>query len=553
MELAIRHQLCAGKKQMSGGIHIYRAYHSRHSQCRRISDLQGLPWVRTNSAPCHTQRPKTSSRFSGGLSHSCRQDHSSPRRFFSTTPTRSNAAGTSRGDAPEPLKSSVFPFQRLLVSSSGLLLLLLGYYYITDTRSAIHQYIIPPALRFLYPDAEDAHKATINMLRRLYAINLHPRERTAHQINPSTPSVPPADSLSIQVFGHTLSNPLGVSAGLDKDGIIPSALFALGPAVVEIGGVTPLPQPGNARPRVWRVEAQQALVNRYGLNSAGAAHVARQLRARVKAYARAAGLGVGAEAERIVLDGEAGVPPGSLVSGKLLAVQVARNKATAAAGAEGDVQAATADCVACVRALGRYADIITVNVSSPNTESLRELQRAEPLKKLLTAVVAEARAVQRKVPPAVMVKISPDEDSDAEIRGICDAVWASGVDGVIVANTTKTRPDLKRTVAAPLAHPLTAAEAAVLREQGGYSGPLLFDKTLDLVKKYRRQLDEGLRADGERTPKVIFASGGITTGERALLVLNAGASVAMSYTGLTYGGSGFFTSVKQEMREIIGK
>ena len=206
-----------------------------------------------------------------------------------------------------------------------------------------------------------------------------------------------------------------------------------------------------------------------------------RLRQRVREYAYAMGFGLHEDAEQRVLDGEAGVPPGSLVEGKLMAVQVAKNKFTP----DNDIEAVKRDYVYCVEALARYADIIVVNVSSPNTPGLRGLQRVEPLTNILTGVVQAAKKANRKTTPAVMVKVSPDEDSEEQVSGICDAVWESGVDGVIVGNTTKRRPD-----PLPKGQTLPEREARLLLEEGGYSGPQLFERTVNLVKRYRRMLDE---------------------------------------------------------------
>lgn len=300
-------------------------------------------------------------------------------------------------------------------------------------------------------------------------------------------------NLEVEVFGHVLENPIGTSAGIDKHAEIPDPLFALGPSIIEIGGATPYAQSGNPRPRVFRLPSQKALINRYGLNSEGADVVAMRLRQRVREYAYANGFGIDAEAEQRVLDGEAGVPGGSLKQGRLLAVQVAKNKDTP----DWDGEAVRADYVYCVEALARYADVIVVNVSSPNTPGLRGLQRVEPLTNILTGVVDAARKAGKRVKPAVMVKVSPDEDSDEQIRGICDAVWKSGVDGVIVGNTTKRRHDLL-----PADYHLPAREAAVLLEEGGYSGPQLFTRTVALTKRYRAMLDEGMERKSKKPASI---------------------------------------------------
>ncbi|KAK7750823.1 Dihydroorotate dehydrogenase (quinone), mitochondrial [Diatrype stigma] len=473
------------------------------------------------------------------------------------------------------------------------------YVYATDTRAFVHRYVVPPLLRTVFPDAEDAHNAAVGSMKILYELGLNPRERPGAS---ATTSQDP--DISIQVFGDSstphehLANPIGISAGLDKHAEIPDALFALGAAVVEVGGCTPLAQAGNPRPRMFRIPVLDGLVNRYGLNSRGADDVARRLRERVRRFARAHGL---TEAE--VLAGAAGVPPGSLIPGRLLAVQIAKNKDTD----ERDVAAVQRDYVYCVSRLAPYADVLVVNVSSPNTPGLRDLQAAEPLARILGGVVEEARRASdhnRARPPRVMVKVSPDEDEDAQLEGIAQAVWASGVDGVIVGNTTKRRAGV-----VPPGVRLSPRERAALAETGGYSGPAMFDRTEALVARYRTLLDtralqqqyqrqaataangddagakkvvddeavdaslagiegtitgvvedtsptskktreEAVAARGPAAaePKAIWATGGITNGQQALRILNAGASVAMVYTSLVYGGAGTVTRIKREMK-----
>ncbi|KAF2259860.1 FMN-linked oxidoreductase [Lojkania enalia] len=437
-----------------------------------------------------------------------------------------------------------------------------GYLYVTDTRASIHEWLVVPALRIIYPDGEDAHHAGTNILKALYSFGLHPRERG----NPDA-----AGDLAVEIFGHTLSNPIGTSAGIDKGAEVPTPLLELGAGIVEVGAVTPLAQAGNPKPRVFRIPSQNALINRYGFNSEGIEVVAMRLRQRVREFAYHVGLGLDEEAERKILDGEAGVPPGSLMPGHLMAVQIAKNKDTP----ETDINAVAQDYTTGVRYLGKYADIIVVNVSSPNTPGLRSLQNVEPLTRILTSVVEAVKQVERKSKPAIMVKVSPDEDSEEQISGICEAVWDSGVDGVIVGNTTKKRPDPIRK-----GYLLAQHEANILLEQGGYSGPQMFERTLALVKRYRKTLDDeasiispdmdDLSESGPILPfssipdsalapattgqrKVIFATGGITNGRQAREILDAGASVAMVYTALIYGGVGTISRIKQEMREEARK
>lgn len=472
------------------------------------------------------------------LTAAFRQPHSSNAFKFSNHRFLRTASTLPSRDARRPIIKHAAPLipahsdlKSIAVGLSTILGSILGYFYLTDTRSSIHRWLAVPAIRYIYKDAENAHHAGISTLKLLYRLRMHPRERGEAQ----------KVDLSVHVFGYVLENPIGISAGIDKDADVPSALLALGPAIVEVGGVTPLPQEGNPKPRVFRIPSMNGLINRYGLNSQGADYVAKQLRRRVRHFAQSRGLGIDGESERKVLDGEAEVPPGSLVPGKLLAVQVSKNKTTP----DGDIEAVKRDYVACVERLARYADIITVNVSSPNTPGLRGLQQRQPLKYILEGVVEAASSVERKTRPAVMVKVSPDEDSEEDVLGICEAVWASGVDGVIVGNTTNRRLDLQP---AGLTLPLNEAEAFM--EQGGYSGPQTFGRTVTLVKRYRQLLDETVEAhpDKEFKAKTIFATGGITNGGQALKILEAGADVAQIYSTMIYSGVGTITRIKDEMR-----
>ncbi|KAH8603172.1 hypothetical protein B0O99DRAFT_498986 [Bisporella sp. PMI_857] len=499
-------------------------------------------------------------------------------RFHSLRVARNSSTASTTSDA----RSLVVRLKNILYGSSISLLAIFTYLYATDTRASAHQWLVVPLLRTIFPDAEDAHHFGTRALRTLYSLNLNPRERNTEETD---------KNIGVTVFGQRLRNPIATSAGIDKLAEVPDALFALGPAIVEVGGCTPFAQDGNMRPRVWRIPGMRGLVNRYGLNSRGADDMASRLRERVRVFARRNGLGVGEDAERYVLNGEAGVPPGSLYEGRLLAVQVAKNKDTKG----DDIEAVTRDYVYCVDKLAPYADILVVNVSSPNTPGLRTLQRVEPLTRILKGVVGAAKAVKRKTAPKVMVKVSPDEDSDEQIEGIAEAIWRSGVDGVIVGNTTNRRTHLLSSD-----DPLSAKEHQILTEQGGYSGPQLFSRTLTLVKRYRSLLDQGppyvpstlestkaaggpsiidepastvteklqigkeaissavvemggklvssLRGEDR---KVIFATGGIASGKQATDVLNAGADVAMVYTAIIYGGVGTVSRIKQEMRGSI--
>ncbi|KAJ5353123.1 hypothetical protein N7452_002097 [Penicillium brevicompactum] len=512
---------------------------------------RALPTSRWTQRPA-TILPKRVERYPGASRYASESAAPAPTEAVKETAkdtVKEAAKETAKENAKEIPRKAGRGSRKALYTTSLALTLLVGYIYGTDTRASIHRYGIVPLIRLLYPDAEDAHHMGVDNLKMLYQFGLHPRER----------GEPDRDgALSTEVFGYNLSNPIGISAGLDKHADVPDALFDLGPAIVEVGGTTPLPQDGNPKPRVFRLPSQHAMINRYGLNSKGADHMAAVLKQRVVDFAYAAGFGQQELSEQRVLDGEANVPPGSLVPGKLLAVQVAKNKLTP----DSDIEAIKRDYVYCVDRVARYADILVVNVSSPNTPGLRDLQAVAPLTAILTAVVGSAKSVERKTKPYVMVKVSPDEDSTEQISGICEAVWRSGVDGVIVGNTTNRRPD-----AIPKGFVLPEEEQKTLKETGGYSGPQLFDRSVALVARYRALLDQGPPSSTEsenpenavaKAPldvprKVIFASGGITTGQQAHAALQAGASVAMMYTGVVYGGIGTVTRVKQELRKELTK
>ncbi|KAI5788296.1 Dihydroorotate dehydrogenase-domain-containing protein [Geopyxis carbonaria] len=395
----------------------------------------------------------------------------------------------------------------------------------TDTRSALHRYTVPSLLRLIFsgddvsaPGPEAAHTFGLRALALFHALGLPLRERGTHPYLPH---------LRTTLFGHTVNTPLGISAGLDKHGEAIDALYTLSPAIsmLEIGCVTPLPQPGNPLPRVFRLPSSQGMINRYGFNSAGADAVARRLRDRVRRYAREHNT----TEEAVLADPST---PASLLPGRILAVQIGKNKSTS----EKDIPAVTRDYVTCVQKLGRYADVVVVNVSSPNTPGLRSLQAADPLTTLLSAVVAAAAEVPRARTPAVVVKVSPDSDSKSEIDAICDAIRRAKVAGVIVANTTVTRPELL------LQNPkITDVERRTINETGGLSGPALLPRTLRLVGEFRNRLGSGVE---------VIASGGIGGGVDAWSAVERGASGVMAYTGMVYGGVGWFGRAAQELAEL---
>ncbi len=323
--------------------------------------------------------------------------------------------------------------------------------------------ILRPLLLALPPEA--AHRMTLWGLRA----GLAPRRRDRDD-----------PILATRIWDRDFANPIGLAAGFDKDAVAVRPLLDLGFGFVEVGGVTPRPQPGNPRPRVFRLPEQGALINRLGLNSAGMETVAANL----------AGRG-------------AGGPVG---------VNLGRNK---------DSADAAADYRALVSRFAGLADFLVVNVSSPNTPGLRALQGREALAELVSAIL-EARAETGRRTP-LLVKIAPDLNRE-DRADIAAVARDTGIDGLVVSNTTVARPD-----GLP---PGLAAEA------GGLSGrPLMAPSTALLAEM--AQLTEG------RLP--LIGVGGVASGADAYAKIRAGASLVQLYTALVYGGPALITEIKREL------
>lgn len=289
--------------------------------------------------------------------------------------------------------------------------------------------------------------------------------------------VPRDPVLRVRTLGLDLPGPLGLAAGFDKDALGVDALGALGFAFVEIGTVTAQPQPGNPTPRLFRLVEDRALVNRMGFNNAGSAAVAARLRAR----GRGGGVVVG--------------------------VNVGKTKAV-------PVDETIADYVASATLLAAVAEYMVVNVSSPNTPGLRNLQAVEYLRPLLVGVrEALDEAGSRRVP--LLVKIAPDL-ADEDIDMLADLALELGLDGIIATNTTISRHGL-------------ATDAAHVEAigAGGVSGTPLKDRSLAVLHRLRGRVGDRL---------VLVAVGGIETADDAWTRIRAGATLVQAYTGFIYGG-----------------
>jgi dihydroorotate dehydrogenase len=284
--------------------------------------------------------------------------------------------------------------------------------------------------------------------------------------------------LRVRAFGLELPGPLGLAAGFDKDAIGVCALGALGFAFVEVGTITAEPQPGNPRPRLFRLPADRALINRMGFNNHGAAVVAERLRSRPRA-------------EREVVVG----------------ANIGKTKVTRQS-------AAAADYAQSARLLTPAADYLVINVSSPNTPGLRDLQAVSELRTLVAAVRdASQLAGCGDIP--LLVKIAPDL-ADEDVDAIADLAVELGLAGIIATNTTVSRDQLTS----------SAAEIAAAGS-GGLSGPPLRPRALHVLRRLRARVGDRL---------VLVATGGIETPDDAWERIRAGATLLEGYTGFIYGG-----------------
>jgi dihydroorotate dehydrogenase len=301
---------------------------------------------------------------------------------------------------------------------------------------------------------------------------------------------PPAKA-SVTVMGLRFPSPVGLAAGMDKDAKHVNALSDLGFGFIEVGTLTPLPQPGNEAPRLFRLPADRALINRMGFNNGGVVEAVERLRKRT---------------------------PGIIVGGN-----IGKNKVT-------PNEQASDDYVKCLIALHPVVDYFVVNVSSPNTPGLRELQEKEPLRELLIRLrnladkLAEGELPRVKAGPRrhlprlvrpILLKIAPDL-TDAQLDDVCSVVKESGIAGVIATNTTISREALTT--------PKAEVEAMGM---GGVSGAPVRTRSTEVVRYLRERLPR---------PLVIIGVGGIDSAEAALEKLDAGADLVQVYTGLIYEG-----------------
>ena len=316
--------------------------------------------------------------------------------------------------------------------------------------------------------------------------------------------------LRTQLFDKTLNNPIGLAAGFDKDGRIHPALFALGFGFVEIGTVTPHAQKGNPLPRLFRLPEDQAVINRMGFNNQGAWKMAERLVAKTLKIKSA-------DADLFEVSGDY---PANISSG-MLGINIGKNKDTT-------LENATDDYVSALSTLHPFADYFTLNISSPNTENLRNMQEKEALRILLDSVCARRdeldRNHSRNTP--LLVKLAPDLDEDA-LKNSVRVMQEFSIQGVIATNTTVARPVLK---------------SKYRTETGGLSGKPLQKRSTEMIRTLFAEL-------GTDIP--IIGVGGIFNGADAYEKIKAGAAAVQIYTALIYEGPGLVRKVKAELADLL--
>jgi len=342
---------------------------------------------------------------------------------------------------------------------------------IKATMSKLWQKIARPLLFGL--DAERAHELGIKALEKGMAAPFYPER---------------APSAEIEIFGLKFANPLGIAAGFDKNGIVVNQLASLGFGFVEVGTVTYQPQAGNPKPRMFRLPEDRALINRLGFNNQGAEIVAERLR----------------QLERKCVVG----------------LNIGKNK---------DVpnEEAVENYLASFDLVHPVADYVAVNISSPNTPNLRELQKAESLDELLSALQGRNRELGKK---PLLVKIAPDL-TEAEIEAGVDVCRRYEIDGIIATNTTISRDGLR-------------TENVDAMGAGGLSGKPLLARSNEVISTIYKYSDGKLP---------IIGVGGIFTAENAFAKIAAGASLIQAYTGFVYGGPTFARDVNEGLARLLGE
>lgn len=330
-------------------------------------------------------------------------------------------------------------------------------------------------------------RAALGLLHRLDPERAHDLSLTALKLRlPNLPGVVSTPRLATTLAGLALENPVGLAAGYDKNAVALAPLMRAGFGFLEVGAATPRPQIGNPKPRLYRLTEDRAAINRFGFNNEGATSICARLALRPKSR----------------------VPVGLNL------------------GANKDSTDRAADFAAVLAACGPHIDFATVNVSSPNTEKLRDLQGRAALTSLLAGVMEMRAGLVRQIP--IFLKIAPDLTDD-ELAEIAEVALAAGIAGIIATNSTLARDGLK---------------SADSSQAGGLSGAPLFERSTRILAKLSKLTDGKLP---------LIGVGGISTADQAYQKIRAGASAVQLYTSMIYQGLSVAAKVARGLDEILAK
>ena len=322
-------------------------------------------------------------------------------------------------------------------------------------------------------EPETAHSLAINSLKFNFVPNILNENRD--------------DSLfKTKLFNKDLANPIGMAAGFDKNAEVYNSLFKLGFGFVEVGTVTPLKQYGNPKPRVFRLFEDEALINRLGFNNLGAKNIM----------------------DRIRSNSQIG----------LLGINIGPNK---------DTKNRLGDYVECLKTFHEVADYITINISSPNTEDLRNFHEQKKLNELLQLIDKEKKILNSEIP--IAVKVSPDID-DQEINKICEVLLNNNIEAIIVSNTSDSTRDSLSNIQK--------------HQKGGLSGKPIEEKSTTLINKFYNILNGKIK---------IIGVGGVDSGKSAYQKFLAGANYVQLYTGMVYRGPNIVNMIKKELKDLLLK
>lgn len=376
-------------------------------------------------------------------------------------------------DVAIKLAKSAKRLKDIAIIVPGAFLTFAGYSIYEGNEKFYREYVMPFTHKFF--DAETAHR--LGVLAAKY--NIVPRKQ-------KTPDSP---ILSSVVFGREFSNPVGLAAGFDKDGEGVRGLTKIGFGFIEIGSVTPEPQPGNPKPRVFRLKEDKAVINRYGFNSEGHEAVYNRLKDRVTEQDNC-----------------------------LLGINLGKNKSSTDP---------ISDYTQGVEKFSRLADYLVVNISSPNTPGLRDLQGKQKLQNLLDKVIERRDEMEVRKP--LLVKIAPDlTDRDKEDIAAVVTSRKGYVNGLIISNTTVRRPP-------SLKNPNKT-------EEGGLSGPPVRDMSTKTIADMYRLTNGSIP---------IIGVGGVSSGQEAYKKIRSGASLVQLYTALVYEGPPVVKKIKRELEELL--